>query len=711
MGKISTNSHDNKLTKKGPGKIKKNKKTRQKKKRTMSRWNVKNKLISSYVILFLVIVISIIFSIFGINRLNTIIATNNHVNTIVRSIDSILNHQSEYELSEDESEITAIDELVTSTKEEINTVLNSSAEQSTKDSITNISTFVDSYKVELSKYVSLKAQRNESISTLSDVSKRATSATDSLLERINKNLTDYNTNETADNATIIDTYSFVSKIQDVELNINQLRFLEKDYIKSGDKDLLNQLSQDTKAIQNELLSLTSKMSDKESRDLGSDVNKELNSYVMATNRLYSIDGTLNDQKNELVSIVNAIRNTSEEIYSEQISFVERISSGTLNTAYISLVLGVVVSLLFSILIYRSISKPLKVLNTDLSTATANNDLTQKIILKANDEFKMLAIAFNGFSDKIQSMVTDIDQNAQDVDTLATEVTNQVSHLNSSIENISASIEELSASMEETSASTEEIDATTQTIDEMIVNVVTQANDGLQFAGDIKKRSESVKEKSKVAKADAVSLYEESKHVLSDSIQKSKEVEKINLLSNSILDIAEQTNLLALNAAIEAARAGEAGRGFSVVAEEIRKLAETSQNSASEIQSVTGGVIHSVSDLADNANALISFIEDTVLRDYDILSSLGEQYNKDANDLNAMFSELSATMDTMKISVGEVTDAISNIAVTVNDSAKGVNEVAENVNDIVIVSETVTDKVNNVKDASGVLKGYVREFKI
>ncbi len=83
----------------------------------------------------------------------------------------------------------------------------------------------------------------------------------------------------------------------------------------------------------------------------------------------------------------------------------------------------------------------------------------------------------------------------------------------------------------------------------------------------------------------LNLYKTNEKELSEAIEKSKSVEKINVLSEAILKITEQTNLLALNAAIEAARAGEAGKGFSVVAEEIRKLAEESNNTANEIQEI------------------------------------------------------------------------------------------------------------------------------
>jgi methyl-accepting chemotaxis protein len=690
-------------------KIKKgDRKKGKKSKRETSLFNVRVKLITSYVLLFAIIVISLGYTLLGIKVLNETIGYNNVVSSIIRHIDGILLHQNEYELKTNDSALTEIEALISATKDEIEIILNSNADREIKTNISAIKTLIEGYETELNKYLDFDMNRDVAINNLTQNALSAIRVVDAINANVQKELDAAGAAPSAEKDTL---YELLVDTMSAQKKLTYLRQLEKTYIISGDKNDLNSIEDVTKQLQYILLGMSEKLADTDDINTFSIINQNLNSYILSSNRLYSVDVTLTMQKQKLVALADEIKAKSNEIFDKQSVVISDISGSTILTAIISLVIGVLISILASWFIYRSISKPLKQLTTELKAATDNRDLTKQIHLTSNDEFKILAEAFNQFTMRIHSMVKDIDQNANALENLATNVTDQVYHLNESIETISASTEELSASMEETSASSEEIDASTQNIKYLIEDVMTQANDGMTFSDKLRSRASRIKVTSSDAQSKAVTLYEDSKKTLSESIKRSKEVEKINLLSNSILGIAEQTNLLALNAAIEAARAGEAGKGFSVVAEEIRKLASTSQESANEIQSVTHGVISSVADLAKNADSLITFIETNVLSDYEDLTKIGERYDRDATDLSEMFTSLVTAMESMKKSVNSVTDTMSNITTTISDSAKGVSDVAINVNDISLVSDHVSKEINVVKQNSETLKSYVGEFKI
>ena len=155
-------------------------------------------------------------------------------------------------------------------------------------------------------------------------------------------------------------------------------------------------------------------------------------------------------------------------------------------------------------------------------------------------------------------------------------------------------------------------------EQAVASVAEEAKEGQRLTEEIKQRAAAIYKEAHETKQAAADESQRCVALLNEKIQRSRSVEQINTLTDDILKIASQTRLLALNASIEAARAGEAGRGFSVVAENISKLADESTKSAAQIQEVSADVINAVSELSEEATRAIDYMNTAVSEGYDKL---------------------------------------------------------------------------------------------
>jgi len=260
-------------------------------------------------------------------------------------------------------------------------------------------------------------------------------------------------------------------------------------------------------------------------------------------------------------------------------------------------------------------------------------------------------------------------------------------------------------MQQTAASVEEINASTENIENEVVTMASKAQEGVSASNQISVRATELKKNALDSQQIAKQIIESVEKNLKETIIKSKEVEKIHTLTHTIIEISAQTNLLALNAAIEAARAGEAGRGFSVVADEIKKLAEETRKTANEIQNISNVVVTSVEDLAGDAEKILEFISKQVIGDYQMLVNTSEQYNDDADLMNRLMSDFSLTADQLKTLIQGIMLAMNEVSITVNDGAGGTHLISEKtsvlVNNLIEIQQKMksnSDIVENLNES-------------
>lgn len=371
------------------------------------------------------------------------------------------------------------------------------------------------------------------------------------------------------------------------------------------------------------------------------------------------------------------------------------------------------STLVAIYISNSITKPI-IHTVEVADNIANLKLTDKFNekdLNRKDEIGELYNSYENTIDKLKVFVDNMKETIYANDKVSNETLNKLNFLTDEIEDTSATTEELSAGMEETAATALSINESTDEIDQAIAAFAQKVEEGSITSNEISSKADQLSIQFINAKDNTMELYNNTKKEIDEAIESSKEVNKINILSNAILTISEQTSLLSLNAAIEAARAGESGRGFAVVAEEIRKLAEDSNNTVVEIQSVTEGITKSVKRLVTNTTHLINFLETDIINDYEMMVDAVGQYKDDGSSLNNIIGDLSATSEELAASINQISTSINEITITVEESTVATTNIAEKnanmvetinfINSIMEdnknISAKLTELVSNVED--------------
>ncbi len=422
----------------------------------------------------------------------------------------------------------------------------------------------------------------------------------------------------------------------------------------------------------------------------------------------------NDKGEDVLSAYSTVSLTGWKIVAEAPlnEVFEEFNAARL-TIITTIIVITILIVIMAIFMASFVAVPIKLAAEHLNVL-ANADFTKEVPAKfreRKDELGLLAKSVDTMSKSIRSVLRGIINETNQMKDRVEVSSLNLSELLTQIEEVSATTEEMSAGMEETAASAEQMSATSVEIENAVGSIAGKAQNGAMISEEISKRAQDLKENVLNSQKSAHDIRIDIDTDIRNSIEQAKAVEKINVLTESILQITDQTNLLALNAAIEAARAGDAGKGFAVVADEIRKLAEDSKNTANEIQQITKLVVSSVQGLTQSSVKALDFIDTTVISDYKTMVDTGEQYYKDAEAIQELVSDFSSTAEILLTSIQSMIKAINEVTISNNEEAQGTQDIAEKASEVMQKTAKVADVMKETKQSSEKLAMAVSKFKI
>lgn len=408
--------------------------------------------------------------------------------------------------------------------------------------------------------------------------------------------------------------------------------------------------------------------------------------VTVTQKLQGVRGSMEQLLAGNEEMSDAVRSTLEEDVADINAGLS--SNGLLSSAQL---LMVVVTIFISLLtIVRPLQKVRKQLDGIVADMENNRgDLSVRMSTKLRDEIGSLVGGMNLMLDKLEGVMKNIREYSESMDASSEKIFGAVSG------SIRISGEVSDKSMEirnEIQRMTDEIHVISENMEQLQQYTITtsqQSVSGRDYAVDMKQRAKNIEDMVNKSRKASETITGVLKEELVAALEESKNVNNIQSLINDILNITSQTNLLALNASIEAARAGEAGRGFSVVADEIRNLSDDSKNAVEKIQEISNIIITSVNKLTESSSKLLDYISKNVMEDYDRFVGTSKEYLADADRIEHMMVELN---DSARESLG------------LSDKVGG------ELNGITGTTDRENGKVIELADAINIVAGNISEIQ-
>lgn len=431
--------------------------------------------------------------------------------------------------------------------------------------------------------------------------------------------------------------------------------------------------------------------------------------TMANDDLEKFDTVFGDNldiaSEMLENLIEDARDAQQKQYSRTITF-----------GGVGAVIIVAVIVFNFILLHRTVVRPITISSKQLrrmieDIEQSRGNLKERVTSKTKNELSILFGSMNDFLQTMQNIIQRASESTGVLTQSNAQIIENVRNVNGDITDSSANLEELSASMEVVTETSDTIQNTIQKVKEQVAEIRDVAEANSYKAEEASKTASKMKLHIADMKEGTTEKINTITELLNRSVKDSEKVMQINDLTEKILSIADETNLLSLNASIEAARAGEAGRGFSVVADEISSLAATSQVTAGDIQKINQEVIVAVRTLSNHALEVIHYINETVLSDYDQFVSVMDEYVENTESFHSVLHQFAESSESLNGSMTEMVKSVDYITNAMSESSNAIDSSARTSQNLVNEINEVQTSVDAYKEVSDILKQEISRFTI